>query len=114
MHGISRTNLLDLGIVIQMRRPFRLASRRCVQSISMISDDKLEVAGTTAGTKASAGEPKLRRLYIRAPEGPLRRTISWDQFEPGFAAGSGEPFLSKLEGQIERIGGIPNERASID
>ena len=114
MHGISRTNLLDLGIVIQMRRPFRLASRRCVQSISMISDDKLEVAGTTAGTKASAGEPKLRRLYIRAPEGPLRRTISWDQFEPGFAGGSGEPFLSKLEGQIERIGGIPNERASID
>src|SRR3984893_3108864 len=40
MHSISKANLLDLGIVIQMRRPFRLASRRCVQSISMISDDK--------------------------------------------------------------------------
>jgi len=106
LHGVSRANLLDLGIVVQMLRPQRLSSRRCVQSIS-----------TVAGNHVSEGadevaQPWLRRLYVRAPEGLLRRSASWEQLELPLASTAKEAFLSSLERQIERIGEAQGERAA--
>ena len=109
MHNVSKANLLDLGIVVQMHRPFRLASRRCVQSVSAISEEGLE--DEERGARSTTGEPWLRKLYVRVPDGTLRRTVSWGQFQPSLSAVTREAFLSKLEAQIERISGVRNERA---
>src|SRR5438309_1256433 len=53
LHGVSKANMLDLGIIVQMVRPQRLSSRRYVQIISTVSrnsdpDEKREA------------EPRLR------------------------------------------------------
>jgi type IV secretory pathway ATPase VirB11/archaellum biosynthesis ATPase len=101
LHGISKVNLLDLGIIVQMLRPQRLSPRRCVQSISVV----------TGGLEGEA-EPRLRRLYSRGPEGPLRRSASWDEIELPLQASARETFLSSLERQIERIGEARGARAS--
>jgi len=107
LHGISRANLLDLGIVVQMLRPERLSPRRCVQSVSTVS-------GASVGDGGQGPvEPSLRRLYVRAPEGLLRRTGSWEQMELPLPAASREAFLASLENQIERIGEGRGERAAV-
>jgi len=106
LHGISKANLLDLGIVVQMSRPQRLSSRRCVKSISTISG-RPESDGTDGDT-----EPWLRRLYIREPEGTLRRMAAWEQLDLPLPSGTREAFLSSLERQIERIGEAHGERAT--
>ena len=49
MHGISKTNLLDLDLLVQMGRPERLGSRRQVFGISLIVEEE--------------GEATLRELY---------------------------------------------------
>ncbi|MDA4117467.1 MAG: ATPase, T2SS/T4P/T4SS family [Thaumarchaeota archaeon] len=113
MHNVSKANLLDLGIMIQMRRPLKLASRRWVQSVSMVADRR-PVEGSDGEAGAVLGEPTLRRLYARVPEGPLRRTVSWDQFQPSLSAGMREAFLSKLEAQIENLSDTPHERATLE
>lgn len=100
LHGVSRANLLDLGVVVQMVRPQRLASRRCVQSISTIS----------RALAQGASEPALLRLYDRTPEGPLRRTASWEELELPTPSLGREVFLSSLERQVERLGTL-RERA---
>jgi type IV secretory pathway ATPase VirB11/archaellum biosynthesis ATPase len=105
LHGISRANLLDLGIVVQMSRPQKLSSRRCVQSISTVSGRPSE------GQAVTEVEPLLRRLYERAPEGPLRRTSSWEQLELPLPSATREAFLSSIESQIHRIGDAQSERA---
>jgi type IV secretory pathway ATPase VirB11/archaellum biosynthesis ATPase len=106
LHGISKANLLDLGIVVQMLRPQRLSSRRYVQSIST-------VCGPSAPQGAEGGvEPELRRLYVRAPEGPLHRSASWDELELPLAPTARGAFLLNLERQIERIGEARGERVT--
>ena len=106
LHGISRANMLDLGIIVQMLRPQRLSSRRCVQSISTVNAC-IASQGTDEG-----GETWLKRLYLRAPEGLLRRSASWEQMELPLGSTSREAFLSSVENQIERIGEAQGERAT--
>jgi type IV secretory pathway ATPase VirB11/archaellum biosynthesis ATPase len=106
LHGISKANLLDLGIMVQMLRPRRLSSRRCVQSISTVSGSPAREQGEREG------EPWLRRMYVRAPEGLLRRTASWEELELRLPSTTREAFLSRLEMQIERIGGAQSARAA--
>ena len=101
LHGISKVNLLDLGIIVQMLRPQRLSPRRCVQGISVV----------TGGLEGEA-EPRLLRLYSRGPEGPLRRSAPWGEIELPLQATAREAFLSSLERQIERIGQAQGARAS--
>jgi pilus assembly protein CpaF len=105
LHGISKANLLDLGIIVQMLRPQRLSSRRCVQSISTVS------CSPSADDSKGDFDPWLRRLYLRAPEGLLRRTASWEQLDLPLPSTARESFLSSLERQIERFG-EPRGRAA--
>jgi type IV secretory pathway ATPase VirB11/archaellum biosynthesis ATPase len=106
LHGISKANLLDLGIIVQMLRPKRLSSRRCVQSISTVS------ARLAAEQGDHEVEPWLRRMYARSPEGPLRRTASWEELELPLPSSTREAFLSSLEVQIEKIGRVQSARAA--
>ncbi len=104
LHGIPKANLLDLGVMVQMLRPQRLSSRRCVQSISTVAGSPGEHGGGV--------DPWLRRLYVRTPEGQLRRTASWEQLELPVPAQTRETFLSNLGTQIEKIGAARGERAT--
>ncbi len=106
LHGISEANMLDLGIIVQMLRPQKLASRRCVQSISTVSARPAPERGDRRV------EPWLRRMYERAPEGPLRRTGSWEELELPISSTTREAFLSSLEVQIERVGETQGARAA--
>ena len=106
LHGISEANMLDLGIMVQMLRPQKLASRRCVQSISTVSARPAPEQGDRRV------EPWLRRMYVRAPEGLLRRTGSWEELELPIPSTTREAFLSSLEMQIERIGEAQGARAA--
>ena len=75
-----------------------------MQSISTISSRPSQ-------DEAEGGvEPWLRRVYLRAPEGPLRRTASWEQVELPLPSTTREAFLSSLGRQIERIGEAHRER----
>ncbi len=107
LHGISKANLLDLGVLVQMSRPQRLSSRRCVQSISAVSRRQAS-EGTEVGADAW-----LVRLYLRAPEGPLRRAAAWEQLDLPLASSAREAFLSSVERQIELIGEAHRERAAL-
>ena len=107
LHGISKANLLDLGVIVQMLRPQRLSSRRCVQSVSTVSGDAAEP------NEAESAVPWLRRLYVRSPEGLLRRTASWEQLKLQLPAQTREAFLANLGGKIEKIGAGLGERATV-
>ena len=89
-----------------MSRPQKLSSRRHVQSISTVS-------GRPSREEADgANETLLRRLYVRAAEGPLHRTASWEQLELPLPSTTRELFLASLERHIERIGESQAERAA--
>ncbi|HVC26568.1 MAG TPA: ATPase, T2SS/T4P/T4SS family [Nitrososphaerales archaeon] len=105
LHGISRANLLDLGIIVQMLRPQRLSSRRCVQSVSTVSCRSDPVGG-------EGREPQVTRIYARAPEGPLRRMASWEELELPLPSAAMERFLASLESQIEKVGEPRGARAT--
>ena len=98
--GISEANILDLGIVVQMLRPQRLSPRRYVQSVSTISGEAVE----------GGSGPWLRRLYVRADQGPLPQDGRLGGVGPPLASGARQAFLSTLEGHIERIGEICTAR----
>ncbi|MDA4122959.1 MAG: ATPase, T2SS/T4P/T4SS family [Thaumarchaeota archaeon] len=66
MHGISRSNLLDLDVVVQMSRPEKLGSTRLVENISVVAEED--------------GEPKLRGFYARE-DGRLQRTSPWERLQ---------------------------------
>ena len=51
MHGISKANLLDLDVLVQMARPERLGSKRQVFGISLLVEED--------------GEARLREMYSR-------------------------------------------------
>jgi type IV secretory pathway ATPase VirB11/archaellum biosynthesis ATPase len=105
LHGISKANMLDLGIIVQMIRPQRLASRRYVQSVSTVS-------GRGDPDARGEVEPLLRRLYVRGSDGPLHRTASWEQLDLQLPSTTREAFLSNLEMQIEKIGQAQGKRAA--
>jgi pilus assembly protein CpaF len=67
MHGISKTSVLDLDIIVQMARPERLGSKRLVQSVAMLVEEE--------------GEPRLRDFYARGRDGHLQRIASWDRLQ---------------------------------
>jgi len=106
LHGISRANLLDLGIIVQMLRPQKLSSRRCVQSISAVSGP------TTADEEDGGDHPWLKRVYVRTPEGLLRRSASWEELDLPPSLAVRGAFLSSLERQIGRIGEFRRESAA--
>ncbi len=97
LHGVSKANLLDLGVVVQMFRPQKLSSRRHVQSISTVS------GRPAADEQKSGSDALLRRLYVRAAEGALHRTASWEQLELPLPSTTREAFLSSLERHIEKL-----------
>jgi hypothetical protein len=51
-------------------------------------------------------------VYVRAPQGLLRRMSSWEQLELPLPTQTKEAFLSGLEAQIERVAAAPRERAT--
>ena len=83
MHGISKTSLLDLDILVQMSRPDRLESRRRVQSVSLVVEED--------------GEPRLREVYARAKGALLQRLIPWERLQVRKASVTSEAFLEELE-----------------
>lgn len=105
LHRVSKTNLLDLGLVVQMVRPQRLASRRCVQTISTVFNSLPDHGG--------GSEPSLRRLYARPPAGALRRMASWEQLEIPLQSSTREAFLSSLEREMEKLGAGQKRAAAV-
>jgi pilus assembly protein CpaF len=92
MHGISKTNLLDLDIIVQMARPQKLGSRRLVQSVALLIEEE--------------GEPRLRDFYARARDGRLQRISSWDRLQLRRPPITKEMLVEKLEGiQNSLLGG---------
>jgi hypothetical protein len=67
MHGISKTNLLDLDVMVQMGRPDRLGSRRQVFGITLLVEEE--------------GEARLREIYSRGRDARLQRIVSWDRLQ---------------------------------
>jgi type IV secretory pathway ATPase VirB11/archaellum biosynthesis ATPase len=101
LHGISNANMLDLGVIVQMQRPDRLAPRRFVREISTV------VAEASVGEGPRAAS--LRRLYYRAAGGTIARTAPWGELDLRTSSVSSDAFLSKLEGKIEWVT-APEER----
>jgi type IV secretory pathway ATPase VirB11/archaellum biosynthesis ATPase len=58
MHHIPEQSLLDLGLMVQMRRPDRLRQERYVQRICQVTQER--------------GAPKLKELFMRDRESKLR------------------------------------------
>jgi pilus assembly protein CpaF len=83
MHGISRTSLLDLDIMVQMSRPDRLESRRRVQGVALVVEED--------------GEPRLREVYARGRGALLQRIIAWERLQVRRPSVTSEAFLEKLE-----------------
>ncbi len=108
LHGVSKANLADLGVIVQMQRPQRLSSRRCVQSISTLGRTPFSDPGE------ARAEPALNRLFVRATGCPLVRTASWEQMDLATVAIPLEEFLRAVETKIESIGEMRAERAALD
>ena len=83
MHGISKANLLDLDILVQMARPERLGSKRQVFGISHIVEEE--------------GEATLREVYSRGRDARLQRIVSWDRLQIRKASVTKERVLEGLE-----------------
>jgi pilus assembly protein CpaF len=86
MHGISKTSMLDLDMIVEMSRPERLESRRRVQGVALVV--------------AEEGEPRLRDVFARS-RGGLQRVIPWERLEIRRPAVTSQAFLEKLE-ELER------------
>jgi pilus assembly protein CpaF len=83
MHGISKANLLDLDIMVQMARPAKLGSRRQVQSVALLVEEE--------------GEPRLRDFYARGRDGRLQRITSWERLQLRRPPVTGQALVEKLE-----------------
>ncbi len=83
MHGISKTNLLDLDVLVQMARPERLGSSRQVFGISLVVEEE--------------GEARLRELYSRGKDAHLQRIVSWDRLQIRRPTYTREELLQNLE-----------------
>jgi type IV secretory pathway ATPase VirB11/archaellum biosynthesis ATPase len=98
LHNVSKANLLDLGVLVQMTRPERLGPRRYAQSISMVFEE--------------GGEPRIRETYVRAQGGVLHRVVPWEQVQIRRPGASREEFLARLEAHIEGFSEDPRARAA--
>jgi type IV secretory pathway ATPase VirB11/archaellum biosynthesis ATPase len=83
MHGISKTSLLDLDIIVQMSRPDKLGSRRRVHGVAMVVEEE--------------GEPRLREVYARGRGALLHRIMPWERLQIRRPSLTNEAFLEKLE-----------------
>ncbi|MDA4136193.1 MAG: ATPase, T2SS/T4P/T4SS family [Thaumarchaeota archaeon] len=83
MHGISKTSLLDLDIIVQMSRPDKLGSRRRVHGVVMVVEEE--------------GEPRLREVYARGRGALLHRIMPWERLQIRRPSLTNETFLEKLE-----------------
>lgn len=63
MHGIPKQNLLDLGVLVLMRRPDRLMPGRFVVKVAQAANE--------------AGEPRLREIFVRNRQSELQRVTEW-------------------------------------
>ena len=86
MHGISKTSMLDLDVIVEMSRPERLESRRRVQAVALVVEED--------------GEPRLRDVYARS-RGGLQRVIPWERLEIRRQSVTSLALLEKLE-ELER------------
>ena len=89
IHGVSRTSLLDLDVIVQMSRPERLAAGRRVQSVSMLVEEN--------------GDPRLRDIYARGYDGELRRISPWERVQFRTPATTPEIFAERLERLMEPL-----------
>ncbi len=83
MHGISKANLLDLDIIVEMARPEKLGSRRQVQSVALLVEEE--------------GEPRLRDFYARGRDGRLQRITAWERLQLRRPPVTREALVEKLE-----------------
>ncbi len=83
MHGISKTNLLDLDVLVQMGRPDRLGSRRQVFGVTLLVEEE--------------GEARLREVYSRGKDARLQRIVSWDRIQVRKPSLTREQLLSCME-----------------
>jgi len=91
VHGITMQSLLDLGLIVQMRRPARLKPMRLVSRIcEMVAEN---------------GEPRLRDIYVRDKDFRLQRIQSWERIK------CGNPAISTAE--LEEKIGVLASRISI-
>ncbi len=93
VHGIPRQSLLDLGVLVQMRRPDRLRPLRFVSRI--------------CGVVSEGGEPEVRGIYERDRSFNLQRTASWERIAPPEGK-TGQEFVDRV---TENLAGL--ERAAI-
>ena len=96
MHGISKTNLLDLDILVQMARPDRLGSTRQVFGISLLVEEE--------------GEARIREIYSRGRDSRLQRIVSWDRLQvrkPSITREQILEGLDRVQARIEdRVSGV--------
>ena len=67
VHGIPEQSLLDLGLIVQMKRPDRLKPMRFVSRICEVASEN--------------GEARLRDVYVRDRESKLERILPWERIE---------------------------------
>ncbi len=94
VHGIQKQSLLDLGLVIQMKRPDRLKPMRFVSRISEVVNE--------------SGEPRLRDIYVRDREQRLLRILPWERVE----LRGGEGSMLEFRKRVEEIGSQSLSRRS--
>jgi len=98
LHGISKENLLDLGVLVQMARPDRLGPRRIVQSISLVADED--------------GEPRVKETYARATGGALHRVTPWDKMQMRSSGATLQEFLERLESRMVGLSEDPRAESA--
>ena len=67
VHGIPEQSLLDLGLIVQMKRPDRLKPMRFVSRICEVASEN--------------GEARLRDVFVRDRESKLERILPWERIE---------------------------------
>jgi len=88
VYGIEKNSLLDLGLIIQMKRPDRIQSTRLVTRVC-------EVVGED-------GEPRIRDIYLRDRELRLQRILPWERIELAGAECSKAEFQRRVEEILSR------------
>jgi type IV secretory pathway ATPase VirB11/archaellum biosynthesis ATPase len=68
VHGIAKQSVLELGVLVQMKRPDRLKPVRIVARICEVV--------------AEGSEPRVREIYLRDRSGRLSRITDWQRLSP--------------------------------
>lgn len=83
VHGIPEQSLLDLGLIVQMKRPDRLKPTRFVSRICEVTSEN--------------GEARLRDVYLRDRETRLQRILPWERIELRGGESSPVEFRRRIE-----------------